>query len=1025
MPMAEQDIEKTAFVSHYGSYEWLVLPMGLTNSPSTYQSMMTQAFRHPTFVRFLGLAGYYRKYIQGFSELAQPLTRLTKSTVDWTWGEKEQAAQDAIKRVLASAPVLALPDMRAAAEGRAPFVVQTDASAVALGGVLMQDLGQGLRPIAFESRQFSPAEQKYGTGERELCALHHCCTVAWRHYLVFTEFKLQGDHRPLEWLMSPGRELSRRQARWYMDLVEVGVPKMEWIPGRMLQVPDALSRRPDYREADPRDGLREAGMTDPTTDLPQDPIRPEEPGGRVEPSTAGTALPLLLEGKSVGEEWQDTGCLWLAAVQNLQWAENAWEAFDDSGHSAGDPTVAVVTRAQVAKGATDPEAPERAASPKKSRKTKKEETSAPKERKRDPSEPMEVEAHHDRSPLTKDVSDQEDWKVTDEYFHRFQKQFGEFDVDACWMKIVEVIPTHNSAGIPTHKVVRIPGWIPGSRHKLPWPVLVVHAPAARRHHARAVSGKREEVPPPAPIRHGEAAQVRDSGDTPTESQFMEALRQEYRRQGPLQETLFKVQAAPHKRTTEFCIVGGVLWRTAAGYYQLVLGEDSPLREVVMKQAHASRTAGHVGRDKTLERIVWRFWWKNQSRDVGCWVATCPTCQAVRPRNTFPDGLLNPHPIPQRLWQVVGMDFVTGLPLLTQRGYDAFVAFTCKLSKQVHIAPLNFGDSSSQVVSRIYFDTVWKHHGAPMKIVSDRDPRFIHDFWQNLQKLMGVKVATTTPYNPRSDGQAEHTNRVIEDMLRSFVEDHPEDWDLWCTNVEFAINDSRNESTGFTPFELVCPIPPMTQLDLFLEAALKDRLTREHDQWRKLKDLEHGGPLSQLREFEEARIHKEAFDREQADYRRQQQRKAQIALMLEGRGQLTKEEDDWTRAGPPLPGGPLLPHEVFDAESHSYVVEAESLAVAINAQRKFRRPPRILVLFSGTGSVEQAFVDKFADAEVVTVDQDPRWSPTHVCSVEKWDEKQYPRGYFDGTGRLQGRNTSAAVYPVPRQLLYDLFKDLLL
>ncbi|KAK3271935.1 hypothetical protein CYMTET_19742 [Cymbomonas tetramitiformis] len=387
-----------------------------------------------THVRqFLGLAGYYRKYIQGFSELAQPLTRLTKSTVDWTWGEKEQAAQDAIKRVLASAPVLALPDMRAAAEGRAPFVVQTDASAVALGGVLMQDLGQGLRPIAFESRQFSPAEQKYGTGERELCALHHCCTVAWRHYLVFTEFKLQGDHRPLEWLMSPGRELSRRQARWYMDLVEVGVPKMEWIPGRMLQVPDALSRRPDYREADPRDGLREAGMTDPTTDLPQDPIRPEEPGGRVEPSTAGTALPLLLEGKSVGEEWQDTGCLWLAAVQNLQWAENAWEAFDDSGHSAGDPTVAVVTRAQVAKGATDPEAPERAASPKKSRKTKKEETSAPKERKRDPSEPMEVEAHHDRSPLTKDVSDQEDWKVTDEYFHRFQKQFGEFDVDACCM----------------------------------------------------------------------------------------------------------------------------------------------------------------------------------------------------------------------------------------------------------------------------------------------------------------------------------------------------------------------------------------------------------------------------------------------------------------------------------------------------------------------------------------------------------------------------------------------------------------
>ena len=361
MPMAEEDVEKTAFVSHYGSYEWLVLPMGLTNSPSSYQSMMTQAFRPLSFVRvfiddvicfsrsikehlehlrqmltvcrnpecpiyfskskmkfmksrlkflghvvgeggcrpqqdkvaavrdwppltsvthvrqFLGLAGYYRKYIQGFSDLAQPLTRLTKGAVEWEWGPKEQAAQDAIKRTLISAPTLALPNMRAAAEGEAPFVVQTDASGVALGGVLMQDVGQGLRPIAYEGRQFSPAEQNYGTGERELCALHHCCTVAWRHYLVFTNFKLQGDHRPLEWLMSPGRELSRRQARWYMDLVEVGVPKMEWIPGRMLQVPDALSRRPDYQSTCPREGLRESGAMSRETDLPvggQSPIAP-------------------------------------------------------------------------------------------------------------------------------------------------------------------------------------------------------------------------------------------------------------------------------------------------------------------------------------------------------------------------------------------------------------------------------------------------------------------------------------------------------------------------------------------------------------------------------------------------------------------------------------------------------------------------------------------------------------------------------------------------------------------------------
>ncbi|KAK3271158.1 hypothetical protein CYMTET_20476 [Cymbomonas tetramitiformis] len=137
---------------------------------------------------------------------------------------------------------------------------------------------------------------------------------------------------------------------------------------------------------------------------------------------------------------------------------------------------------------------------------------------------------------------------------------------------------------------------------------------------------------------------------------------------------------------------------------------------------------------------------------------------------------------------------------------------------VHVVPMNFGDSSAATVARIYFDTVWRQHGAPMKIVSDRDPRFQDTFWKELMRLMGVKVAMTTPYNPRSDGQAEHTNRVVEDMLRSFVEDNPESWDLYATNVEFAINDSRNDVTGFTPFELCCGVSPMSQLDIFLEAA---------------------------------------------------------------------------------------------------------------------------------------------------------------------------------------------------------------
>eukprot|EP00854_Cymbomonas_tetramitiformis_P011765 gene11765-biopygen12079 len=113
------------------------------------------------------------------------------------------------------------------------MIVQTDASAVALAGVLMQDLGKGLHPIAFESKQFSSAaEQNHHAGERELATIHHCTTQTWRHYLIFTEFRLVGDHAPLKWLFAPA------------------------------------SRRPDYVQTSARDGLKEAGYVDLSTDQP-------------------------------------------------------------------------------------------------------------------------------------------------------------------------------------------------------------------------------------------------------------------------------------------------------------------------------------------------------------------------------------------------------------------------------------------------------------------------------------------------------------------------------------------------------------------------------------------------------------------------------------------------------------------------------------------------------------------------------------------------------------------------------------
>ena len=114
---------------------------------------------------------------------------------------------------MTEAPVMILPDQQKAEDGSAPYVLQTDASGFAIGAVLMQDLGKGLQPIGFISRSLSAAEQNYSTTERELLAIVYSTYEVWRHLLQGRQYVLQGDHKPLEALMSPGKELTRRQAR--------------------------------------------------------------------------------------------------------------------------------------------------------------------------------------------------------------------------------------------------------------------------------------------------------------------------------------------------------------------------------------------------------------------------------------------------------------------------------------------------------------------------------------------------------------------------------------------------------------------------------------------------------------------------------------------------------------------------------------------------------------------------------------------------------------------------------------------
>jgi hypothetical protein len=268
------------------------------------------------------------------------------------------------------------------------------------------------------------------------------------------------------------------------------------------------------------------------------------------------------------------------------------------------------------------------------------------------------------------------------------------------------------------------------------------------------------------------------------------------------------------------MLGNLMRKIDKGRYQLLVPADAKVREWALSESHDAVGCGHMGRDKTYEKLSRRFFWKGMGRDVTEYCSTCLICQFSKKRKHSPDGLIHPLPVPRRRWQVVTVDFVTGLPK-TKKGYNAIATFTDKLSKMVHLVPYEFSDSSSLNIARMYIDNIWRLHGAPMQIVCDRDPRLVSRFFKDFNKLLGTRIASTTAFNPAGDGQSENTNQTMEQILRTLVEPHQRDWDLFLSQVEYAINDSSHAVHGYTPFQLNSGEPSYNTVDWVLEAQREE------------------------------------------------------------------------------------------------------------------------------------------------------------------------------------------------------------
>ena len=205
---------------------------GISVDPSKIAAI--QDWRVPTTVTevrsFLGLAGYYRKFIRDFSKIATPLTQLTKKNRPFIWDVHCEQAFAKLKELLTSAPVLVIPD------SLRPFTVYTDACGTGLGAVLMQSG----RVVAYASKQLKPHEKNYPTHDLELAAIVFALKT-WRHYLLGERFELFTDHKSLKYLFSQ-KDLNLRQQRWLESLASYDFD-IAYTPGKGNVVADALSRK--------------------------------------------------------------------------------------------------------------------------------------------------------------------------------------------------------------------------------------------------------------------------------------------------------------------------------------------------------------------------------------------------------------------------------------------------------------------------------------------------------------------------------------------------------------------------------------------------------------------------------------------------------------------------------------------------------------------------------------------------------------------------------------------------------------
>jgi len=181
-----------------------------------------------------------------------------------------------------------------------------------------------------------------------------------------------------------------------------------------------------------------------------------------------------------------------------------------------------------------------------------------------------------------------------------------------------------------------------------------------------------------------------------------------------------------------------------------------------------------------------------------YVSHCDLCLRTKIQRCLPSRELQLLPIPEERWDVISVDFISELP--ESGGYDSIMVAVDSAGKHSHFVETVTTVTAAGAMN-LYLRNIWKLHGLPWKVVSDRGPQFVAAFMKELYRLLGIEAPTSTTYHPQTDGQMEWINQELEQYLRLFIRERQDDWYTLLPLAEFSYNNHVHSSTQQTPFLL--------------------------------------------------------------------------------------------------------------------------------------------------------------------------------------------------------------------------------